>query len=98
MHAKSLLALSLGTLMASSAFSDPLISPEVHPDRSVTFRLKAPNAKEVLMRYDLGTNTMQWDEQDVWSTTTEPLDPDIYSYSFLVDGLRINDPANSFLK
>src|SRR6266853_2688980 len=98
MHAKTLLALSLMTITASSAFSEPLISPEVHPDRSVTFRLKAPDAKEVLVRYDLGTNTLQRDEQGVWSVTTEPLEPDIYSYSFLVDGLRINDPANSFLK
>ena len=98
MHAKTLLALSLMTITASSAFSEPLISPEVHPDRSVTFRLKAPDAKEVVLRYDLGTNTLQRDEQGVWSVTTEPLEPDIYSYSFLVDGLRINDPANSFLK
>ena len=97
MHAKHLLALSLITLTAS-AFSEPLVSPEVHPDRSVTFRLKAPNAKEVVLRYDLGTNALQRDEQGVWSVTTEPLDPDIYSYSFLVDGLRIYDPANSFLK
>lgn len=97
MHAKTLLALSL-TLFTVSTFAEPLISPEVHPDRSVTFRLKAPNAKEVLMRYDLGTNTMQRDEQGIWSVTTEPLEPDIYSYSFLVDGLRIYDPANSFLK
>jgi enterochelin esterase-like enzyme len=97
MRAKLLLTLSMITL-TTSAFSEPLVSPEVHADRSVTFRLKAPNAKEVLVRYDLGTNTMQRDEQGIWSTTTEPLDPDIYSYSFLVDGLRINDPANSFLK
>jgi enterochelin esterase-like enzyme len=97
MHAKILLALSL-TLFAFSTFAEPVISPEVHPDRSVTFRLKTPNAKEVLMHYDLGTNTMQRDEQGIWSTTTEPLEPDIYSYSFLVDGLRIYDPANSFLK
>jgi|ERR1017187_3373998 enterochelin esterase family protein len=97
MAAKLPLALSLITL-TTSAFSEPLVSPEVHPDRSVTFRLKAPNAKEVLMKYDLGTNTMQRDEQGVWSVTTEPLNPDIYSYSFLVDGLRIYDPANPFLK
>ena len=41
---------------------------------------------------------MQKDEQGIWTITTEPLDPDIYSYSFLVDGLRINDPGNPFLK
>ncbi len=97
MRAKLLLTLSMITF-TTSAFSEPLVSPEVHADRTVTFRLKAPNVKEVLMRYDLGTNTMQRDDQGIWSTTTEPLEPDIYSYSFLVDGLRINDPANSFLK
>src|ERR1017187_3833657 len=97
MAAKLPLALSLITL-TTSAFSEPLVSPEVHADRSVTFRLKVPNAKEVLMRYDLGTNTLQRNEQGVWSVTIEPLEPDIYSYSFLVDGLRIYDPANSFLK
>ena len=89
--------MSLITL-TTSAYSEPLISPEVYPDRSVTFRLKAPNAKEVLVRSDLGTNTLQRDEQGVWSVTTEPLEPDIYSYSFLVDGLRIYDLANPFLK
>ncbi|MGH9592498.1 MAG: alpha/beta hydrolase, partial [Bryobacteraceae bacterium] len=30
--------------------------------------------------------------------TTAPLGPDIYVYSFTVDGLHIIDPANSFLK
>jgi len=97
MRAKLPLAMSLITLTAS-AFSEPLVSPEAHPDRSVTFRLKAPNAKEVLVRSDLGTNTLQRDEQGVWSVITEPLEPDIYSYSFLVDGLRIYDLANPFLK
>src|SRR6266446_6426203 len=86
MYAKLLLAMSLITL-TKSAFSEPLVSPEVHPDRSVTFRLKAPDAKEVVLRYDLGTNTLERNEQGVWSVTTEPLEPDIYSYSFLVDGL-----------
>src|SRR6266852_3076833 len=30
----------------------PLISPEVHPDRRVTFRLKAPRASEVTLTGD----------------------------------------------
>src|SRR5215472_6975159 len=30
----------------------PVISPEVHPDNSVTFRLKDPNAKSVLLRLE----------------------------------------------
>ncbi|HKI18773.1 MAG TPA: hypothetical protein VKA15_12880 [Isosphaeraceae bacterium] len=30
------------------AFGPPLVSPEVHADRRVTFRLRAPNAKDVI--------------------------------------------------
>src|SRR6201989_724997 len=29
------------------AFTPPIVSPEVHGDRSVTFRLRAPNAMEI---------------------------------------------------
>jgi enterochelin esterase-like enzyme len=91
------LGLLLMTLTAS-AFAEPLVSPEVHPDRSVTFRLNAPNATGVVVRCEGKMMPMQKDEQGIWVVTTEPLEPDIYSYSFLVDGLRINDPANPFLK
>jgi enterochelin esterase family protein len=38
------------------------------------------------------------DDRGVWSFTTEPLTPDIYAYSFQVDGLRTIDPNNPLLK
>lgn len=42
---------------------------------------------------DLKENT-----DGVWEyTTLKPLTPELYSYSFLVDGLRMNDPGNVFL-
>jgi enterochelin esterase family protein len=41
---------------------------------------------------------MQKDGQGVWSLTTEPLEPDIYAYSFVVDGVRMIDPNNPLLK
>jgi len=34
----------------------------------------------------------------VWSVTLGPAEPEIYEYSFIVDGLQIVDPANSWLK
>ena len=37
---------------------------------------------------------MQRDDQGVWSVTTDALDPNIYTYSLVVDGAAINDPAN----
>ncbi len=78
----------------------PLKSPEVSADGRVTFRLRAPNAKEVLVT-GLAPGqrpAMQKDEQGVWSLTTEPMKPDMYGYSFNVDGANFNDPGNPNFK
>jgi len=84
---------------ATPAFSQSLVSPEVHVDGRVTFRLQAPTAKDVVLRCEgVKPATMQKDDKGVWSITTEPLAPDIYVYSFLVDGLRVLDPGNPVLK
>jgi enterochelin esterase family protein len=85
--------------VATTTSAQVLVSPEVHPDGRVTFRLRAPNAKEVVLRCE-GTKggPMQKGENGVWSITTEPLKPDIYAYSFQVDGLHTIDPANPLLK
>src|SRR5688572_24292659 len=73
----------------------PLVSPEVLPDKRVTFRFRAPNAKEVLLdRESVPRLAMQKDEQGVWSVTTDPLPPDIYGYGFVADGVRLLDPGN----
>ena len=78
----------------------PVVSPEVHPDNSVTFRLKDPNAKSVLLRLEgqpkpLG---MEKEDQGIWSATTAPLSPDYYGYSFVADGIGLIDPSNWLLK
>ncbi|HEY4904873.1 MAG TPA: alpha/beta hydrolase-fold protein [Candidatus Sulfotelmatobacter sp.] len=76
----------------------PVVSPEVHPDGSVTFRLRAPNAQDVKVAWE-GTQpeAMQKDDQGVWSVTTAPLAPDYYGYSFTVDGVRTLDVSNHAL-
>ena len=78
----------------------PLVSPEVHPDGSVTFRWRAPNAKEVkLEREGAEPEAMQKDKDDdgLWSVTTAALAPDYYGYSFVADGVRSLDPSNPAL-
>lgn len=77
-----------------------IVSPEVHPDRRVTFRLKAPKAANVSVdvQFVSGLQGMAKDEDGVWSITLGPAEPDIYEYSFVVDGLHISDPANSWMK
>src|ERR1035441_8642036 len=89
--------LLLATL--NPAFSQRIVFPYVQTDGRVTFQLKAPNAKEVQLQCEGVTeHKMQKDDQGVWSLTTEPLTPDIYAYSFQVDGLRTIDPSNPLLK
>jgi enterochelin esterase-like enzyme len=72
----------------------PVKSPEVAADGRVTFRLRAPNAKEVAVSIGGKRIPMQKDEQGVWSLTTDPMTPDIYTYSLVVDDASMNDPAN----
>ena len=72
----------------------PVKSPEVGADQRVTFRLRAPNANEVAVAVGGKRLTMQKDDQGVWSVTSDPMTPDIYTYSLVVDGASINDPAN----
>src|SRR6476620_5074389 len=72
----------------------PVKSPEIAADGRVTFRLRAPNAKEVAVSMGGKQLPMQKDEQGVWSFTSEPMNPDIYNYSLVVDGTSVNDPAN----
>ncbi|MBY0374749.1 MAG: esterase [Bryobacteraceae bacterium] len=77
----------------------PPLSPEVHADKRVTFRLRAPNAKEVLLSGEAwGRKPMVRDEQGVWSFTSDPVEPDVWAYSFFVDGVRTIDTSNSSLR
>ena len=77
----------------------PVKSPEIAADGKVTFRLRAPNAKDVAVTGVGQRLAMTKDDQGVWSATTaEALKPDIYTYMFNVDGLSITDPANTRFK
>jgi enterochelin esterase family protein len=77
----------------------PIVSPEVSADKSVTFRFRAPNAQEVfLAREGAERLAMQKDESGVWSVTTSSLEPDLYGYSFVADGVTLIDPVNPLMK
>src|SRR5262249_27310419 len=77
----------------------PIVSPEVSADNAVTFRFRAPNAKEVEVSLEGRRSiVMQKDDQVLRTVTTEPLEPDYYGYSFVADGVRLIDPANPLMK
>jgi enterochelin esterase family protein len=76
-----------------------VISPEIQPDRRVTFRLRAPKAAEVQVSGQWGNRApMTRDTNGVWSATAGPIEPGVYEYSFTVDGLNMIDPGNPAIK
>jgi len=98
------MAVTCAFLCAFTAFAQtspaPVVSPEVHSDNRVTFRFRAPNAKEVALSLEGASKdlAMQKDEQGVWSVTTEALAPDFYGYAFVADGVHLIDHSNPLMK
>ncbi len=74
-------------------------APTVSPDGMVTFSYVAPTATAVSVGGDWGGGRvpMVKDERGVW-TVDVPLKPQIYAYTFEVDGRRTVDPTNPQLK
>ena len=74
----------------------PFVSPEIGTNRSLTFRYFAPNAHEIIVNGELDGSSYRLTkaENGVWSGTTPPLAPDIYTYAFNVDGVTALDPQN----
>lgn len=80
----------------------PINSPEVNKDNTVTFRLKAANATKAEVVGDFLSKDekaeMKKVNNDVWEyTTPKALAPELYSYSFMMDGIKISDPSNVFM-
>jgi enterochelin esterase-like enzyme len=72
------------------------VSPQVNADKTVVFRYLAPIAKEVKLNAQFLKEpiAMAKDSIGIWSVTTGPVKPDIYPYSFFVDGITVMDPVN----
>lgn len=78
---------------------DSFVSPEIGDDGRVTLRLYAPKAEEVKVTGDFLSEevAMTRNESGVWEYRSEPLASELYSYSFIVDGMRdVRDPMNSY--
>ena len=89
-----------------------VVSPDVHADNSVTFNLIAPEAQKVQITGDMlppnkveyqgntydmpGVVDLVKDDKGVWSYTTPPLQPELYTYNMIVDGVKIIDPLNVY--
>jgi len=85
---------ALPATLLAQAPPKPLKSPEVHEDRTVTFRFKAPNAQAVQLALEGSKPVpMTKGEDGVWTITTQPMEPDIYGYTLFVDGVSVTDPS-----
>ncbi len=106
---KRLVLLTCSCLMAVGSFAQQALgqrprvqSPVVNADGTVTFSFYDPTAQQVSVRGDLEeirSVALPMTKQDngVWTVTTKPLSPELYSYSLDVDGQRFVDPANSYV-
>jgi enterochelin esterase-like enzyme len=84
-------------------FGANVVSPEVKDDHTVTFRLKAPDAREValgggpilLALKAAKPVPFQKGGDGVWTLTVGPVKPDIYVYKLVIDGVSAPDPNNT---
>ncbi|MEP7364748.1 MAG: alpha/beta hydrolase-fold protein [Acidobacteriota bacterium] len=101
----SILSIIMAGLCAAQApapsVADRVVSPEVS-GATITFRIYAPKAEKVTLNGDwmkLGTRVpLAKSDDGVWSVQAGPLEPQVYLYSFNVDGMNIADPVNPRMK
>lgn len=97
---KPIYILAISGFVFQSVFAQPrrqrAVSPEVHPDKTVTFRLWMHDARkvEVDVQFEKERQPLVKNDSGIWAVTLGPVKPDIYPYSFFVDGIQIMDPAN----
>lgn len=117
---KRLITLALCALCAMASFAQQalfdkasVVSPDIHKDGTVTFRLFAPKAITVQLTGDFlpqvkrqtemgvveaaGMVDLTQDSTGVWSYTSEKLAPELYSYKFKVNGMDYLDPSNIYI-
>ena len=78
-------------LDANRPMMAPLVSPQVQEDRSVSFRISAPTAAAVELRFDGKDYPMSKGDRGVWSVNVGPVSPEVYEYSFEIGGARVRD-------
>lgn len=108
----ALITLSTACAQQAIWGEEAIVSPEIQSDNKVTFRLMAPYADTVLVTGDFlppeelhtpygvfdvpGKAMLQKDNDGLWSYTSKTLTSDIYTYSFIIDGVTITDPNNVY--
>lgn len=118
---KVLFSVLFCTLVCCNAFAQqslwggqPIVSPQINPDNSVTFKFIAPKAVKVQVTGDfLPATPMEYEgfkfeapgvadltekPGGIWEYTSQPLESELYNYNFIVDGLAVKDPNNAYFQ
>ncbi len=102
-HRICLCAALVGTIALAQQGQQPpyVVSPEIHADRTIAFRIYAPKAENVRV---IGTDIpglmmgqMKKGDNGVWELVFGPVNPGAYRYNFLVDGVSTLDYRNPSL-
>jgi len=103
---KQIILVFIGLFILNSVHSQEIqrrrgpqvVSPEIASDNSVTFRLYTETAESVTVNgswMGFGQSAeMTKNDEGVWSVTVDPLEPSMYHYNFIIDGVSIIDPRN----
>ena len=84
------------TTAAQGMFAPPMNSPEISKSGAVTFKVKAPKADTVRLVIDTRVDTLlQRQGNDSWSLTLRDLEPDLYMYYYIIDGMKVLDSENA---
>lgn len=95
-------------LLLSLNISAQIVSVEVHSDNSVTFRYKADDVVTARVKSDcllnkkdnswfggkMRTKRMHRESTGTFTLTTKSLEPEVYQYRFIINGIYRHDPCN----
>ena len=91
-----LFALIAMTISAQGFFAPSVASPEISKNGDVTFKVKAADADTVKLIIDTRVDTlMKHTGNDTWTITLRDLEPDLYMYYYVIDGMKVLDNENA---
>ena len=84
------------TMTGQGYWAPSVNSPEIAKDGAVTFKIKAAKADTVRLIIDSRVDTlMKRTGNDTWSITLRNLEPDLYMYYYIIDGMKVLDQENA---
>ena len=84
------------TVSAQGFFAPSVASPEISKNGDVTFKVKAAGADTVKLIIDTRVDTlMKHTGNDTWTITLRDLEPDLYMYYYVIDGMKVLDNENA---